>query len=116
MVGVIYGPSSIILAISLYAASVKCTPSQLTNDDGFSHTIGGENPQVMSTLELYGPPVPQHADRGFSNPVKSAYQVNINSILGILFTVIKYHTINYVYFFIILCFLCLVIAKKMCFY
>lgn len=58
----VYGPSSKPLVIHRYAASVKCTPSQLTYFEGSSQALTeGSPPHFADVLKLYGPPPPQHA-------------------------------------------------------
>ena len=57
----VYGPSSKPVVIHRYAASVKCTPSQLTYFEGSSQALAEGSPHSTDVLQLYGPPPPQHA-------------------------------------------------------
>ena len=57
----VYGPCSKPLVIHLYAASVKCTPSQLTYCEGSSQALAKGLPHSADVLQLYVPPPPQHA-------------------------------------------------------
>lgn len=59
--GTVRRPSNKRLKMNLYAASVKCKPSQLTFKEGFSQTVDGEIPHSTEELWWYGPFPPQHA-------------------------------------------------------
>ena len=63
MGGIVNGPSNNPLEIHLYAASVKCKPSQLTYEEGSSQAFDERKPHLTDELKLYGPPPPQQAVR-----------------------------------------------------
>jgi hypothetical protein len=63
MAGVANGRSSMPVAISRYAASVKCSPSQDTYLDESAHSTASGSEQCTVKLALCSPAPPQHASR-----------------------------------------------------
>ena len=59
------------VAIHLYAASVKCIPSQLAYTEvSLQISLADGSPHSAENLKLYGPPAPQHATKTpFRKPV-----------------------------------------------